>query len=238
MKLELVNEPLKVTTRTIIADLEDTMITVGKRSIIFPVVETQNFQTIGYYITGNVYLGADTIVNTKKGAVGDPIEKLSQAAFISYEDIDLSNTKSGNMSEKEFRNVEIKAYRYFQKMEESNIGKTNKYITKKGKHTNWPNKLEDLDFYAYLFEPEEFVFIKHEDSLIALSKDEKEVIVCDKSKNSYVEVSKDEGVMIQNDSGQVIKTDTVNGLMINGKNLNDIISNALSPVKEMFRRRF
>ena len=237
MKLELVNEPLKVTQRTIIVDLEDTMITIGKRSIVFPVVDTRDYQTIGYYITGDIYLGADTIVNTKKGAVGDPIEKLSQEAFISYDSIDLSNTKSENFSDKDFRKAEIKAYRNFQRMEDSEFSKGSKYRIN-GKRVRWPEKIDEIEFFAYLFEPEEFIFIKDNNSLIALSKDEKEVIVCDKKKNSYVEVSKSEGVKVLNDSGQIIKTDSVSGLMINGKNLNEIISNALSPVKEMFRRKF
>ena len=42
MKLELVNEPLKVVQTIAIADLEDTIVTVGKRSRIFPVVETRS----------------------------------------------------------------------------------------------------------------------------------------------------------------------------------------------------
>ena len=81
MKLELVNEPLKVVQTIAIADLEDTIVTVGKRSRIFPVVETRSYETIGYYITGDIYLGADTIVNTQKGAIGEPIEKLAKEGF-------------------------------------------------------------------------------------------------------------------------------------------------------------
>ena len=77
LKLELVNEPLKATQTAILIDLEDTMITIGKRSRIFPVIDSSNYEQIGYYLIGDIYLGADTIVNTQKGAVGEPLEKLA-----------------------------------------------------------------------------------------------------------------------------------------------------------------
>jgi hypothetical protein len=240
MKLELVNEPLKVVQTIAIADLEDTMVTVGKRSRIFPVVETRNYETIGYYITGDIYLGADTIVDTKKGAVGDPIEKLAKEAFVKCNNIDLSNTKSEALSEKDFRKIEMTAYRYFQKIHDSQFNKFNRQEWRfNGKRYSWPKDIEKLEFYIYLFEPEEFILIKDNDTIIAIGKDDKEVIVCDKKKNSYVEVSKKEGVRVSNDKGDVVKTSS-EGVIINGRSLNDIISGALRPISEMFsgKRKF
>jgi len=240
MKLELVNEPLKVIQTIAIADLEDTMVTVGKRARIFPVVETRNYETIGYYITGDIYLGADTIVDTKKGAVGEPIEKLAKEAFIKCDNIDLSNTKSESISDKDFRNIELTAYRYFQKMYDSQFDKFGKREWRvNGKSYSWPKDIDRLEFYIYLFEPEEFILIKDDSTIIAIGKDDKEVVVCDKKKNSYVEVSKKDGVRVSNDSGDVVKTGS-SGVMINGKNLNEIISGALRPLSEMFngKRKF
>ncbi len=236
MKLELVNEPLKVTQSTIIVDLEDTMITIGKRARMFPVVDTQSYETIGFYIIGDVYLGADTIVNTAKGAVGEAIEKLSKEAFVKYHNIDLSNTKSDDVSEKDFRNIELKAYRNFEKLHKSEfMGHGNFRFN--GNRFSWPNKLDSLDFFTYLFDPEEFILIKDKESLIALSKDDREVIVCDKKKNAYVEVSKKDGVRVSNNNGEIIRAGSTNGLTINGKNLNEIISGALRPIQDMFSKR-
>jgi len=236
LKLELVNEPLKVTQSTIVADLEDTMITIGKRSRMFPVVDTNTYETIGYYITGDVYLGADTIVNTAKGAVGEPIEKLAKEAFVKYDSIDLSNTKSDDMSEKDFRNTELRAYRNFEKMHNSDFSRYGDFRFNK-RHLKWSQKMDEFDFFIYLFEPEEFILIKDDQTLIALSKDDREIIVCDKKKNSYVEVSKSEGVHVSNDSGEIIRAGSTNGLTINGKNLNEIISGALRPLQDMFSKR-
>ncbi|NHK30174.1 MAG: hypothetical protein FK730_02395 [Asgard group archaeon] len=236
MKLELINEPLKVTESTIIADLEDTMLTIGKRSKIFPVIETRSYETIGYFIIGDIYLGADTIVNTKKGAVGEPIEKLSQEAFVKCEKIDLSNTKSDSVSDKDFRTIEIRAYRNFEKIHESDIIKHSDFRLNK-KRFNWSSKVNEFDFFIYLFDPEEFILIKDKNSLIALSKDEKEVIVCDKMKNSYIEVSKNNGVNVSSANGKIIKTSSTGGIVINGKDLSEIISDAMTPFREMFRRK-
>ncbi|MGC9778674.1 MAG: hypothetical protein HZR80_05475 [Candidatus Heimdallarchaeota archaeon] len=235
MKLELVNEPLKITRTAIIADLEDTMVTLGKRSKIFPVVETCSFETIGYYITGDIYLGSDTIVNTSKGAVGDPIEKLSKQAFLKCDDLDFSNTKSDELSDRDFRKIEIEAYRYFERMHNSQENIRGKF-TVNGKRYRWPDKIDNLDFYIYLFEPEEFILIKDNESIIAIGKDDKEVIVCDKKKKSYVEVSKEEGVRVSNNKGEVVKTSAA-GVIINGKNLNEIISNVLRPLSNMFNNK-
>ena len=159
MKLELINEPLKVTESTIIADLEDTMLTIGKRSKIFPVIETRSYETIGYFIIGDIYLGADTIVNTTKGAVGDPIEKLAREAFVRCENLDLSNTKSDSVSDKEFRSIEIRAYRNFEKINDTDLIKNN-YFRLNKRHFNWPKKVSEFDFFIYLFDPEEFILIK------------------------------------------------------------------------------
>lgn len=235
MKLELINEPLKVTESTIIADLEDTMLTVGKRSKIFPVIETRSYETIGYYIIGDIYLGADTIVNTNKGAVGDPIEKLSQEAFVKCDNIDLTNTKSDSISDKDFRKIEINAYRNFERIHNSDLIKHGNFKIN-GRHFSWHNKVDDFNFFIYLFDPEEFILIKDHNSLIVISKDDKEVIVCDKKKNSYVEVSKKEGVQVSSAKGEIIKTSSTGGIVINGKNLSDIVSDALKPFREMFRR--
>lgn len=236
MKLELVNEPLKVTQSTIIADLEDTMITIGKRSRMFPVVDTNSYETIGFYITGDIYLGADTIVNTAKGAVGEPLEKLAKEGFVKYDSMDLSNTKSDDISDKDFRNVEIRAYRNFEKMYTSDFGRKASHHFKH-KRSNWTEKIDEFDFFVYLFDPEEFILIKDEQSIIVLSKDDREVIVCDKKKNSYVEVSKSEGVRVSNNNGEIVRVGSTNGLTINGKNLNDIISGALRPIQDMFSKR-
>ncbi|MBN1328907.1 MAG: hypothetical protein JXA54_05485 [Candidatus Heimdallarchaeota archaeon] len=236
MKLELINEPLKVIQSTIIVDLEDTMITIGKRSRMFPVVDTKSYETIGFYIIGEVYLGADTIVNTAKGAVGEAIEKLSKEAFVKYSNIDLSNTKSDDINEKDFRNIELKAYRNFERLHRSEFARHG-HISINGNYLSWTNKIDALDFFAYLFEPEEFILIKDNESLIALSKDDREVIVCDKKKNAYVEVSKKDGVRVSNNNGEIIRAGSTNGLTINGKNLNEIISGALRPIQDMFSNR-
>jgi hypothetical protein len=236
MKLELVNEPLKVSQTTIIADLEDTMITIGKRAKIFPVIETESYNTIGYYLIGEIYLGADTIINTDKGAIGEPIEKLSNEAFVRYNDIDLSNMKSDTISEREFRNIEIKAYRNFELINESELTKHGN-ININGRRFNWFNRKSELDFFIYLFNPEEFVLIKDNNSLIALSKDDLEVIVCDKKKNSYVEVSKSEGVQVSSAKGEIIKTSSTGGIIINGKELKEILSDAFKPFRNMFGRK-
>ncbi|MCK5298312.1 MAG: hypothetical protein KAJ76_05360 [Candidatus Heimdallarchaeota archaeon] len=240
MKLELVNEPLKVVQTIAIADLEDTIVTVGKRSRIFPVVETRSYETIGYYITGDIYLGADTIVNTQKGAIGEPIEKLAKEAFIKCDDIDLSNTKSETLSDKDFRKVELTAYRYFQKIQDSQFSKHGKSEWRvNGKRYSWPRDLSRLDFYIYLFEPEEFILIKDNHSIIAVGKDEREVIVCNKKKNSYVVVSKKDGVKVSNNNGEIVRASS-DGVMIDGKSLNEILKGALRPLSEMFngRRKF
>ncbi|TET27301.1 MAG: hypothetical protein E3J70_12220 [Candidatus Heimdallarchaeota archaeon] len=240
MKLELVNEPLKVVQTIAIADLEDTIVTVGKRSRIFPVVETRSYETIGYYITGDIYLGADTIVNTKKGAIGEPIEKLAKEAFIKCDDIDLSNTKSETLSDKDFRKIELTAYRYFQKIHDSQFNKHWKSEFRvNGKRYSWPQDLNRLDFYIYLFEPEEFILIKDNHSIIAIAKDEREVIVCNKKKNSYVKVSKKDGVKVSNDNGEIVRASS-DGVMIDGKSLNEIIKGALRPLSDRFngRRKF
>ncbi|NHJ87945.1 MAG: hypothetical protein FK734_20950 [Asgard group archaeon] len=236
MNFELVNEPLKTNQSTVIVDLEDTMVTIGKRSKIFPVVDSKSFKTVGYYLSGEVYLGADTIVNTSKGAVGSATEKLSNEAFVKCDQIDLSNTKSDSISEKEFRNIERQAYRYFEKM------RLSKFMDKAewnfhGKNHRFSDNLDDLEFLIYLFDPEEFMLIKNDDSLIAIGKDDREVIVCDKKKNSYVEVSKNQGIRVSNDKGEVVKTDSKNGLIINGKNISEIIEGAIRPVSEFFSKK-
>ncbi|HUT81810.1 MAG TPA: hypothetical protein VMZ29_11460 [Candidatus Bathyarchaeia archaeon] len=236
MKLELVNEPLKVIQSTIIVDLEDTMITIGKRSRMFPVVDTRSYETLGFYIIGEIYLGADTIVNTAKGAVGEAIEKLSREAFVKYSNVDLSNTKSDDINEKDFRNIELKAYRNFERLHKSEFTSHGNLILN-GNRLSWPDRLDTLDFFTYLFEPEEFILIKDNESLIALSKDDREVIVCDKKKNTYVEVSKKDGVRVSNNNGEIIRAGSTNGLTINGKNLNEIISGALRPIQNMFSGR-
>ncbi len=241
MKLELVNEPLKVIQTIAIADLGDTMVTVGKRSRIFPIVETRNYEIIGYYLSGDIYLGADTIVDTKKGAVGEPIEKLAKEAFIKYDNIDLSNTRAETLSDKDFRKIELTAYRYFQKIHESQINNFDKREWRvNGKRYSWPRDIDRIEFYIYLFEPEEFILIKEEETIIAIGKDDKEVIVCDKKKNSYVELSNKKGVKVSTDSGDVVKTCSTGSVIINGKNLNEIISGALRPLSEIFsdKRKF
>jgi len=233
MKLELVNEPLRTTQRAIIADLEDTMITIGKRAHIFPVINTRTYENIGYYLIGDIYLGSDTIINTNKGAIGSSIEKLAREAFIKCDTIDFSNTKADNLSDKDFRKVEIKAYRHFEKIYKRHFnGKGNLIINSK-RFDNY-NKLEDVEFYTYLFDPEEFILIKDNQTIIAISSLENEVIICDKKKNSYIEVSKDTGVQIHNNDGQVVNIGSTGGIIINGKNLKEVISGALKPLSNMF----
>ncbi|HUU77679.1 MAG TPA: hypothetical protein VMX55_04995 [candidate division Zixibacteria bacterium] len=235
MKLELVNEPLRATQTAILIDLEDTMITVGKKSKIFPVIDSRNYENIGYYVIGDIYLGADTIVNTDKGAVGEPIEKLAREAFIKCEEIDFTNTKSDDISDKEFKSIEIKAYRYFEKMYKSNFNHRGKF-TLNGKNYDWQRGIEKLDFYTYLFDPQEFILIKDEETIIALDNMERDIIVCNKKKNSYVEVSKENGVKVHDHKGQAINVGSSGGIMINGKNLSDILSSALKPLSDMFSR--
>ncbi|MFW9922581.1 MAG: hypothetical protein ACFFDW_04740 [Candidatus Thorarchaeota archaeon] len=234
MKLELVNEPLRATQTIAICDLEDTMITINKKTYLFPVINTSNFEQIGYYLLGDIYLGADTIINTSKGAVGDPIEKLGKSAFVKCDDIDLTHTKSEDVSEKDFRRIEINAYRFFEKLYKNQISANFKIELDEFK---WDNKFEKLEFYIYLFDPEEFILIKNDDSLIALSQFEKDVIVCNKKKNSYIKVAKDEGVQIHNEKGEVVNVNSTNGVIINGKNLSQIISGALKPLSNMFNKQ-
>ena len=236
MKLELVNEPLRATQTAILVDLEDTMVTVGRKSRIFPVIDSRTYENVGYYLIGDIYLGADTIVNTTKGAIGEPLEKLAREAFIMCNDIDLTNTKSDDVSEKDFRNVEIKAYRYFEQMYKKNFGSKGQFTFNGRKYRNWQDNLENLDFYMYLFDPDEFILIKDDQTLIALSSHEKDVIVCDKKKNSYINVSKKDGVQIHDDKGKVVNVSSAGGVIINGKNLNDIISSALKPLSDMFNK--
>jgi len=238
VKLELVNEPLKTTQRAIIADLEDTMITIGKKSYIFPVIETRTYENIGYYIIGDIYLGADTIVNTTKGAVGSPIEKLAREAFIKCDEIDLANTKSDNFSDKDFRKVEIKAYRHFEKIYNHHFG-GNGSFTINNRRLDKYNQLDEVEFYTYLFDPEEFILIKDKQTIIAISNIDDEVIVCDKKKNSFIEVSKETGVQIHNNTGEVVNVGSAGGVIINGKNLKEVISGALKPLSNMFdKKRF
>lgn len=233
MKLELVNEPLRTTQRAIIVDLEDTMITIGKRSHIFPVIETQTYETIGYYLIGDIYLGSDTIINTTKGAVGSSIEKLAREAFIKSDTIDFSNTKADKLSDRDFRKVEIKAYRQFEKIYKRHFNRNGNLVINSKRFDKY-NKIVDLEFYTYLFDPEEFILIKDNHTIIAISSLEKEVIVCDKKKNSYIEVSKDTGVQIHNNDGQVVDVGSTGGVIINGKNLKEVISGALKPLSNMF----
>lgn len=232
MKLELVNEPLKATQTIAICDLQDTMVTIGRKSRIFPVIDTNTYHNVGYYIIGDIYLGADTIVNTKKGAVGEPLEKQAQEAFIKCDEIDFSNTKSDEFSEKDFRKTEIQAYRHFEKLYKSNF--KNRFNFSNGRKYKFDNNFEDLEFYIYLFDPEEFILIKDDESIIALSKDDDNVIVCDKKKNSYIKVAKDDGVQIHNKNGEIVNVGGTGGVIINGRNLSDIISSALKPISNMF----
>lgn len=234
MKLELVNEPLRATQTIAICDLEDTMVTINKKTLLFPVIDTSNFEQIGYYLLGDIYIGADTIVNTDKGAVGESIEKLGKSAFVKSDQIDINNTKSEDVSEKDFRRIEINAYRFFEKLYKSKV--TSNFRLDLGDF-KWDNKFEKLEFYIYLFDPEEFILIKNDDTIIALSQFEKDVIVCNKKKNSYIKVAKDEGVQIHNEKGEVVSVNSAKGVIINGKNLSEIISGALKPLSNMFSKQ-
>ena len=235
LKLELVNEPLKATQTAILVDLEDTMVTVGKRSRIFPVIDSSNYEQIGYYLIGDIYLGADTIVNTEKGAVGEPLEKLAREAFIKCDEIDLTNTKSDDVSDKDFKRIEINAYRHFEKMYKSNFNHRGKF-SMNGKRYDWNKDFGNLDFYTYLFDPEEYILIKDDETIIAMDTLEKNIIVCNKKKNSYVEVSKEAGVKVHDNKGQAINVGSSGGIIVNGKNLNEILSSALKPLSDMFNR--
>lgn len=232
MKLELVNEPLKATQTIAICDLQDTMVTVGRKSRIFPVIETQTYHNIGYYIIGDIYLGADTIVNTKKGAVGEPLEKLAREAFIKCDEIDLDNTKSDELSEKDFRKTEIQAYRHFEKLHKTDFKK--RFNFSNSSRYKVGNNFEELEFYIYLFDPEEFILIKDDETIIAISKVDDNVTVCDKKKSSYIKVAKDDGVQVHNKKGEVVNVGGTGGVIINGRNLSEIISSALKPISNMF----
>ena len=235
MKLELVNEPLKATQTAILVDLEDTMVTIGKKSKIFPVIDSRTYENVGYYLIGDIYLGSDTIVNTDKGAIGEPIEKLAREAFIKCEEIDFTNTKSEIISDREFKSIEIKAYRYFENIYKSNFNHQGKFVLNQ-KHSNWQREIEKLDFYTYLFDPQEFILIKDDETIITLDNMERDIVVCNKKKNSYVEVSKEKGVKVHDHKGQAINIGSSGGIMINGKNLSDILSSALKPLSDMFNR--
>ena len=145
MNLELVNESVKVTQTSAFIDLEDTMITLSRKARIFPVIDSRTSETIGYYIIGDIYLGADTIVNTKKGAIGDPIEKLAKEAFIKSESADFSNTKTEFVNDREFRKIELDAFRNFEKISKNKFGKKNAFKIN-GIHYDFPGKIDDLDF--------------------------------------------------------------------------------------------
>ncbi len=233
MQLELINEPLKVTQPTIIADLEDTMVTIGKRSRMFPVKDFKTNEIKGYYIVGDIYLGADTIVITEQGAVGDPIEKLAREAFVSNQNIDLSNAKPDNVSEKDFRKIELDAYRNFQKMEK--FGLEHKKIVIEGIKFHLSKKIAGKYFFVYLFNPEEFILVKERELLIALSDEDRAIIICNKAKNSYVEVSKSQGVKISNQKGETINANSTNGLVINGRGLDEIIFTVFDNLKNVFQ---
>ena len=236
MKLELVNEALKATGSTIVIDLEDVMVTLGKKTLLFPVINSTNSEEIGYYITGDIYVGADTIVDTSKGAIGNPIEKISRACLVISKNTDLSSLKSDNLSEKDFRKIEVEAFHSFEKLSESNLLKKGK-MTINGKKIFWSDKIDDMDFYVHLFNPEEFILIKNNETLVAISNEETEIVVCDKKKKSYIEVLKNEGVRISNNKGEVINTSISGGIFINGRHLSEIISNALRPISDIFNKK-
>jgi len=236
MKLELVNEPVRTTQTAVFVDLEDTMITLGRKSRIFPVANSRTGETIGYYATGDIYLGSDTIVETEKGAIGEALEKLANNAFIRTDNADFENTKSDFLSEKDFRNVELEAYRYFEKMHQSQRDKHKNIIFNK-RHYQWPNDVSSLEFYVYLFQPEECILIKDKGTIIVISSTDKNIIVCDKKKNSYVQVSKGEGVKVMNMKGGTVTTSPKGGVVINGKKLSEIIGSALEPLSDMFKNK-
>jgi hypothetical protein len=235
MKLELVNEPVRTTQTAVFVDLEDTMITLGRKSRIFPVANSRTGEAIGYYVIGDIYLGSDTIVETEKGAVGEAIEKLANNAFIQTGKADFTNTKSDFMSEKDFRKVEIEAYRFFEKMHESQKDK-NKNLVFSKRHYRWGNDMQNLEFYVYLFHPEECILIKDKGSIIVIASTEKNIVVCDKKKNSYVQVSKGD-VNVINMNGGTVST-SPKGVIVNGRNLKEIISSALEPLSDMFKNKF
>ena len=66
---------------------------------------------------------------------------------------------------------------------------------------------------------------------------EKEIIVCDKKKSSYVEVSKNTGVKVLNKDGKTIETSSTRGVIINGKPLNEILSSAFKPLNNLFGKK-
>jgi len=233
MKLELINEPQKVSQPTIIADLEDTMITIGKRSRLFPVIDSETNEHVGYYLIGDLYLGADTIVITERGAIGDPIEKLAREAFVSSKKIDLVNVKPTSISEKDFRKIELQAFRNFQKMKSFQLKQ--KKIVLNGNRLYWPRDLKQFEFFTYLFEPETFILIKDKESLIAMSEEEQAIVICNKRKNSYIEISKSAGVKISNKKGEIINAHTTKGLIINGKSLNEILLGVFDTLRSMFK---
>jgi hypothetical protein len=235
MKLELVNKPEKVTRTAIMVDLEDAMVTIGRKSKIFPVINYHTNETVGYYVTGDLYLGADTIVNTKKGAIGEPVEILAKEGFIKSEEFDFSHTKSISISDKEFREIEKQAYRYFEKVNKSYALKESKTHIR-GYSISWPDNLTEVELFVYLFKPEQFLLIKKDLSLILINELNREIIVCDKKKNNYIEVKKGKGVLVHNKKGEVVKVNSANGVYINGKNIHEIISSALHPLTEAFDR--
>ncbi|MBD3191388.1 MAG: hypothetical protein GF308_12130 [Candidatus Heimdallarchaeota archaeon] len=236
MKFELINEPLKVKrtsifgdSEAILVDLEDTMVIINQKSKLFPVVHIRTGKRVGFFVVEEIYLAADTIVNTAKGAVGEPLEKHSTAGFIKSESFDLSNTKEITISEKEFREIERKAYHYLDKLEEgSYLERSSSYSFNFHRHQSL-NNLEELDFFAYLFEPEEFLLLKEEEKIIVIAKEKRNVIVCDKKKRTYINVSKENGVQIFGQDGKEVYVGSAGGVVIGGQRLKDIIGKALRP---------
>lgn len=236
MKFELINEPLKVKrtsifgdSEAILVDLEDTMVIINQKSKLFPVANVRTGKRIGFFVLEEIYLAADTIINTSKGAVGEPMEKHSTAGFIKADSFDLSSTKEITVSEKEFREIERKAYHYLEELEEGNyVDHTSSYSFNFRRHQS-PNNLEELEFFAYLFEPEKILLIKDKKKIIVIAKEERNVLVCDKKKGTYINVSKEHGVQIFGKDGKEISVSSAAGVVIGGQRLKDIIGKALQP---------
>lgn len=233
LKVELMNEPVKVRRPTIFTEKEDILTKVEKNTIIFPVVNVKTYETIGYYLLGEIHLAADTLVNTEKGAVGEPIQKKLAKCFISNEEYDFSHTKHHSINKKEFRRIERETFHYFKEIDNTF---DNEYIKQKIRGKKFSHKVDEVDFYFHAFSPEILRVIKYNQTLIVLSRDDKEIIICDKKQKNFVHIGKEHGILIQNGDGQNVNINTDEGVSINGKNLKDILSNAFKSVRDSFKQ--
>lgn len=235
MNVEIVNRPLKTRSKVIFIDEGDTIVTLERGTLLFPVIDIHSGNDIGYYLLGDIYVGADTIIETKEGAVGSSIEKTTEEAFVSSKNYDFSHTKSVNLWDRKFRKIEEQAYDFFDK-----LSKNRKILVNEHKvgdlRIDLPDELNNCECYVHFLEPDEFILLKRHNKIISISKEDDLVLVCDKNKNSYVKISKKDGVKVYNHTGQRVVVNGKEGVIINGKNLKTLFKDVFSSFSTNFRR--